>query len=390
MSFNLRGKTAIAGVGLRQYKRATAPLPERGLLVQAIVDACDDAGFDPADVDGFASYGDDKNEPVRLMSDLGTRELTWSSQVFGGGGGGIAGAFGQAAGAILTGQATAVIVFRALAQSSSGRLSAAVMAHHLNGHMMGAGLVAPAQVCAIRAQRMFEHFGVPKSTVENFVRAASYHGERNPDAVGYETPFNLETYRSARWISEPFRLLDCSRENDGAGALLVVSTERAKDLKKAPIPILGVTQGAASGWGDLLENDEDDQYATAGFRSVAKRLWEQSGLRPQDIDVAQIYENFSAPGVASLIDHGFCDNESVGEFCQFENLIAPGGKLPINTSGGNLAQGFIHGIGMPIEAVRVLRGESANPVPGARTCLLAGGPGAPIVSSAIFGTEGAL
>ena len=133
-----------------------------------------------------------------------------------------------------------------------------------------------------------------------------------------------------------------------------------------------------------MENDADDQYATAGFKAVARRLWSQTGLKPADIDVAQVYENFSAQGVASLIDHGFCDYQSVADFCTFENLTAPGGGLPINTAGGNLSQGFIHGVGMPIEAVRVLRGESANPVPGAKTCLLAGGPGAPIVSSAIF------
>ena len=382
----MKGIAAVAGIGLRQFKRGTSPLPERGVLTQAVMDACEDAGFDSADIDGFATYGDDKNEPVRLMQDLGTKELSWSSQVFGGGGGGIAGAFGQAVGAIATGQASAVIVFRALVQGNSGRLSAAVMAHHLNAHMIAAGLVAPAQVCAIRAQRMFEYFGVPKSAVENFVRAAAWHGERNPQAEAYQQSFDPNTYHKARWISEPFRLFDCSRENDGAGALLVVSAARAKDLKKIPVHIQGVAQGAAKGWGDLLENDDDDQYATAGFKAVARRLWAQTGLTPADIDVAQVYENFSAQGVASLIDHGFCDYESVGDFCTFENLIAPGGKLPINTAGGNLAQGFIHGIGMPIEAVRVLRGESANPVPGARTCLLAGGPGAPVVSSAIFST----
>ena len=383
----MKGVAAIAGIGLRQHKRGASPLPERGVLVQAIMDACEDAGFPPEDIDGFATYGDDHNEPVRLMQDLGTKRLTWSSQVFGGGGGGIAGAFGQAVGAIATGQASAVIVFRALVQGNSGRLSAAVMAHHLNAHMIGAGLVAPAQVCAIRAQRMFEYFGVPRSAVENFVRAASFHGERNPAAVAYGQPFDAEKYHSSRWISEPFRLFDCSRENDGAGALLVVSAERAKDLKNAPVHVVSVAQGAAAGWGDLLENDDDDQYATSGFKAVTERLWEQSGLSPSDIDVAQVYENFSAQGVASLIDHGFCDYESVGEFCRFENLIAPGGGLPINTAGGNLSEGFIHGIGMPIEAVRVLRGESSNNVPGARTCLLAGGPGAPIVSSAIFATE---
>jgi acetyl-CoA acetyltransferase len=219
------------------------------------------------------------------------------------------------------------------------------------------------------------------------VRASYFHGSRNPHAVAYGKDLDLEAYRHGRWIAEPFRLFDCSRENDGAGALLLVSAERARDLKKKPVYLRAVAQGAASGWGDLIENDDDDQYATAGFKAVARRLWAQSGLAPADIDVAQVYENFSAQGVASLIDHGFCTYESVGEFARFENLIAPSGKLPINTSGGNFAQGFIHGIGTAIEAVRVLRGESANPVPGARTCLLAGGPGAPTVSSAIFINE---
>lgn len=383
----IAGIAAIAGVGIRQYRRGQSPLPERGVLVRAIIDACEDAGFDPASIDGFASYGDDANEPVRLMSDLGIRELTWSSQVFGGGGGGIAGAFGQAVGAIATGQAKAVIVFRALVQRESGRLSAAIMANHLNGYMLGAGLITPAQACAIRAQRMLEHHKVPVSAVEGFVAAAYYHAARNQDAIGFGQSFDPEVYRGARWISEPFRLHDCSRENDGAGALLVVSAEASRDMRKPPVHILGVAQGAASGWGDLIENDADDQYSSGGFRSVARQLWKQTGLSPAEIDVAQIYENFSVQGVASLIDHGFCTYETVGDFCTLENLTAPSGRLPVNTAGGNLAQGFIHGIGIPIEAVRQLRGESANPVPGAQTCLFAGGPGAPIVSSAIFGTE---
>jgi acetyl-CoA acetyltransferase len=383
----LSGRTAVAGVGVRQYRRGTAPIPERGVLVQAIVEACEDAGFDPADIDGFASYGDDRNEPVRLMPDLGMKELCWSSQVWGGGGGGIAGAFGQAAAAILTGQASAVIVFRALVEGGSGRLSAAVMAHHLNPHMVAAGIVSPAQACALRAQRLFERYGLTRQTTEELVRASYFHGARNPDAVAYGHELDLEAYRHGRWIAEPFRLFDCSRENDGAGALLLVSAERARDLRKKPVYLRAVTQGTERGFGDLLENDDDDQYVTAGFRSVARRLWEQSGLTPADIDVAQVYENFSAQGVASLIDHGFCTHESAADFIRFENLIAPSGKLPINTAGGNFAQGFIHGIGMAIEAVRQLRGESSNPVPGARTCLLAGGPGAPTVSSAIFAVD---
>jgi len=383
----IAGRIAAVGTGLRQYTRGTSPLPERGVLIGAILDACADAGFDPSEIDGFASYGDDHNEPVRLMPDLGMKELRWCSSVFGGGGGGIAGAIGQAAGAILTGQATAVVVYRALVQGNSGRLSEAVMAHHLNSHMVGAGLVSPAQMCAVRANRMFEHYGVPKQTAEDVVRACYYHGARNPDAVTYGTEFTHEAYEGSRYIAEPFHLLDCSRENDGAGAILLVSSEWARYLKKKPVYVLGVAQGAAKGWGDLLENDDDDQYATVGFKSVAHHLWRQTGLKPSDIDVAQVYENFSAQAVASIVDHGFCSWEEAGDFIRFENLIAPTGKLPINTSGGNIGQGFIHGIGIMVECVHQLRGESANPVPDAKTCLLAGGPGAPIVSSAIFSTE---
>ena len=202
--------------------------------------------------------------------------------------------------------------------------------------------------------------------------------------MSYGQAFDVETLRNSRMIAEPFRLFDCSRENDGAGALLMVSAEFARDLKKPPVYLLGCTQGADAGWGDLLENDQVDLYATAGFGGVAKRLYNETGLAPADIDVVQLYENFDAQGVMSLIDHGFCGYENASDFIRFENLIADGGKLPVNTSGGNLAQGFVHGIGLPIEAVRQLRGESFNPVAGAEICLLAGGPGAPTVSSAIF------
>ena len=384
MTHPLYGTTAIAGVGLRQFRRGASPLPERSTLVEAILAACAEAGFDPAGIDGFVSYGDDKNEPVRLMPALGLRELRWSASVWGGGGGGIAGAFGIAAAAILSGQASAVVIFRALVEGGSGRMSAAVMAHHLNDHMLAAGLVSPAQVCAIRAKRLFEHHGVPRGIVEELVRASYHHGSRNPEAVAYGQPFDADMLRHSRLIAEPFRLFDCSRENDGAGALLMVSAERARDLAKPPVYLLGCAQGTEAGWGDLLDNDDDDLYATAGFRPVARNLYAATGLSPADIDVVQLYENFDAQGVMSLIDHGFCTAESAADLIRFENLIADGGRLPVNTSGGNLAQGFIHGIGLAVEAVRQLRGESANPVAGARTCLLAGGPGSPTVSSAIF------
>lgn len=385
MANRLVGKVAAAGVGVLQYKRAGAPYGERGVLTRAIVAACEDAGVDPADVDGFVSYGDDNNQPDRLMPELGTKEIRMSTSVWGGGGGGLLGAFELGAMAIATGQCKAVVVYRALVQGNSGRLSTAVMAHHVNNHYVAAGMVAPAQICSMRAMRMMIQHKLPQEAVEQLVLADYYHGSRNPEAVSYNQQFDVETYRKSRWIAEPLRLFDCSRENDGAGAILLVSAERARDLKQKPVYLLAAATGAQKGWGDLLENDDD--YTSTGFEPIARRLWEMTGLGPKDIDVTQLYENFTYQGVSSMVGHGLISWESAAEDLTFDNLTAPSGKLPVNTSGGNLAQGFIHGINIAVEAVRQLRGQSSNPVGDARTCLVCGGPGSPINSSAIFGNE---
>lgn len=385
MSRSMVGAAAAAGVGVLQFKRGQSPWGEGGVLIRAIVQACEDAGIDPADVDGFVSYGDDKNQPDRLMPDLGTKELRLATAVWGGGGGGLLAAFEVASMAIATGQAEAVIVFRAIVEGSSGRLSAAVTEHHINNHLVGSGMFAPAQICGMRARRMIEQRRLPESAAEALVRADYYHAARNPEAVAYGNDFTVEDYRASRMIVDPIKLYDSSRENDGAGAILLVSAERARDLRKKPVYLLAAAHGAHKGWGDLLENDTD--YTSTGFESIARRLWEKTGLGPRDIDVTQLYENFSFQGLSSLVGHGLTTWESMAEDIVFENLIAPSGRIPVNTSGGNLGQGFIHGINIAVEAVRQLRGESSNPVPGARTCLVAGGPGSPINSSAIFANE---
>jgi acetyl-CoA acetyltransferase len=381
----LSRRTAIAGIGRVQYKRGGAPGSQRRTLLEAIVAAAEDAGIDPADIDGFCSFGDDENEPVKMMHDLGTKELRWSSAVWGGGGGGICAAIGQAAAAIATGQARTVVVFRALVQGDSGRLSAAVSAHHINWHYLLGGLTTPVAICAMRAQRMLEANGVASSAVEALVRADYFHASRNPEAVAFGNSFSSEDYHNSRWIVEPYRLFDCSRENDGAGAIIVTSAEHARDLKQKPVYVLGVAQGAQRMGNDLLENDND--YGSCQFETIAPRAFRMAGLTPKDIDVAQIYENFSGQAVGSIIGHGFCSYEGAGEFITFENIIAPSGKLPINTHGGNIAQGFIHGMGVLIEAAQQMRGESANPVPGAKHCLVASGAPAPVVSTMILGNE---
>jgi acetyl-CoA acetyltransferase len=319
-----------------------------------------------------------------LVGALGTRELRWSTEIWGGGGGGSAAAIAAGAAAIVTGQAEVVAVYRCVAENAIGRLGAAVVAGHYGNHYTVHGMESVLQNLAIRTQRMIEFDGVAPSAIRAVVQAYYYHARRNPRAVGKDTVLDVATYDSARFIAEPYRLFDCSRENDGAAAILLVSAERARDLAQTPAYLLAATWGAGPHWGALDENH--DPLSGGGFREVAKRLWSVSGYGPEDVDVAQVYCNFSGPAVAALIDHGFCTAEESAEKLTLENLVAPDGWLPINTGGGDLAEGFMHGMGNTLESVRQIRGQSPNQVRDAKLSLLIGGPSAALVSSALFGT----
>ena len=126
---------------------------------------------------------------------------------------------------------------------------------------------------------------------------------------------------------------------------------------------------------------------SASFTTVAPHLWDMAGLGPKDVSVVQSYENFTGGVLMSLVEHGFFAPEEANDFLTFENLIAPAGRLPLNTSGGNLAECYMHGLELQIEAVRQLRGQSTNPVPGARVAMVISGPMVTPVSSMILGTE---
>lgn len=384
-----RGATAVVGVGATEYfKRGTSPLSSAHLVLQAILDACNDAGADPRSVDGFVSYAEDSSEGLATGAALGVREVRWSTQIWGGGGGAVAAAINCAAAAVYSGQANCVAVYRGLSEATDGRR--AFNKGHM-GHLYSAhGMIAPAQICAMRTQRMLEVDGVPPSALEAVALAGYHHAQRNPRAVAYGQPLDSARYRGSRLISEPLHLFDCSRENDGATAILVVRADRVSEYDGRPAYILAGVQGAASGWTESTENEEP--YTSAGFHpALVQRLWTDAGISAKDVNVAQAYENFTGPAVASMIDFGLCPpGSAAGEFMTVENLTVERGQLPVNTAGGNIAEGFVHGIGLVAEAVRQIRGGSPNPVAGADVSLLIGGPMAPLVSSTVFGSEATL
>jgi acetyl-CoA acetyltransferase len=379
MTSLLRGRTAVAGIGGTRYYRRGQGQAEKRMLLEAILAACADAGLDPHDVDGFATFGDGHDEAPGMANSLGIKEFRFSV-ISSGGGGGIAGAIAAASAAVASGLANHVIVFRTLSQLESGRQE--FVRYHFTSPFRAQGIVSAVQSGAWRAQRMFGATCVPHSALESFVRACYFHGSNNPDGLSYGKPLSSETYRTARMIADPFCVFDCSRESDGAFALLVTSAERARDLASVPAYILAVTQSAyRSDWGP-----SSDPEITSGLAPAAQRLWRESGYGPENVRVAQVYENTAGPALLSLIDHGFTDFESAGDFFRYENLIAPSGRLAVNTAGGNLAAGFVHGMGLPLEAVRQIRGTSPNQMPDTDLSLFIAGPQAELTGSVLFGS----
>jgi acetyl-CoA acetyltransferase len=396
----LRGKVAAIGVGESPYYRhGESPESEFSLLLRAILAAVEDAGIPATDIDGFVSFGGDRNDPPRLATALGIDELRLSAMQATYSGGGSSGHVGIAAAAIVAGLAECVVVYRALAQGEFGRLGLggyggpAAPTPVISGHGPGAyssayGIFSAAQRFAFRGTRMIEELGVDPATFGAVARAAYHHAQTNPRAVMYGKPLEEAKYDNARWIAEPFRLYDCCMENDGAAAMILVSAEKARQLREDPVYVLSAAMGGAfrSNAGD--ENVPD--YATGGFKTLVPRLYAEAGLTPADVDVLQVYDNFSAGVVYGIIEHGFCTPEDAGKVLTFENLIAPSGGLPLNTSGGNFAEGYIQSMQMHVEAVRQLRGTAVNQVPGAEVCLSVGGPMTPVGTSVIFGNKDTL
>lgn len=378
----LRGRTAVVGIGITPHHRRGAGGPALKLALEAIVAAAEDAGINPGDIDGFVSYGSERSEGQKMMPALGTKELRFAGLAWSHGGG-IPGALNVAAGAIATGQAEVVVVYRSLSEYDGARLQVDVAQGDTAAQFLVNGLDSPIQLCAINTMRLIEGEGVPANTLRAMAQASYHHAQQNPAAVGNGTQLSDEKYANSRWISEPYRLFDSSRENDGAAAVILVSAEKAKYFTDCPAYLLSAPLGTPAGWGPLEGNQEP--LWSSGFSAVAKRLWAESGYGPQDVDVAQIYENTTGMGISAIIDHGFCTLETAADFITFDNLIAPDGKLPVNTAGGNLAEGFIHGMGLVVETVRQIRGTSTNQVPDTSLSLMTGGPGDAVVSSALLG-----
>ncbi len=385
-SHKIRGSTMVCGVGESIYtkrgKSAQAPFK---MALTAILAACKDAEIDPHEIDGFASYSDEKSEPSRLAAALGIRELRHASLFWGGGGGGICGAIENAACAIATGQARCVVVFRSISQPPGKRYGQAGgyedMAPEF-AHIAPYGVFTPAQLYSLKINKFLIDNGISPAPMRNIALASYQHAQNNPKAVMYKRPLTEEMYDDARPIVDPLKLYDCCLETDGAAALILVAAERKDEFKQPPCYLLAASSGMEGRAAASILNAPD--FASANFKPVAKRLFEKAQITPSDIDVIQSYENFTGGVLMSLIEHGLCPADEAEAFFTLPNLTAPNGIAPLNTSGGHLAEAYVQGMNLCVEAVRQIRGQSVNQSPNAKSCLVTGGPLIAPVSSAIF------
>jgi acetyl-CoA acetyltransferase len=381
----MRGMAVVAGVGESAYYfRGKAPETEFQLACIAIRNAVEDAGLQMSDVDGIVSYMD-RNEPVRLSTALGTGDLNWTAQTFGGGGNGAGAAVTLADAAISAGYAECVVAFRALAQGQFSRYGQAGRMRRSTGQLAYTapyGMLTPAQTTALQTMRFMHEHGVTQDSLAEVALGAYAHAQHNPRAIRYGTPLTREEYHASRWIAEPFHLYDCCPENDGAAAIVVTTAERAKDLRQPGAGIVAAAHGLERGDGRAAFNDTN--FPTAHHRHVGRQLWARAGVTPADVPVAQFYENFTGPVLMAIAEMGFCAPGELNDFVA-DGGIQWGGRLPINTAGGNLGEAYIHGFGNVVEAVRQIRGESTRQVDGAELSLSVSGPNYAPGSALLFG-----
>ncbi|MEU7986953.1 lipid-transfer protein [Streptosporangium canum] len=379
---SLPGSTAVAGIGATEFSKQSGR-SELQLAAEAVFAALDDAGLSPSDVDGLVTYTQDTNQEIAVAREVGIGDLTFFSRVHYGGGA-ACGTVLHAAMAVATGVAETVVCYRAFNERSGRRFGQpdariggepSSQGLEMSWHVPY-GLMTPAAWVAMFARRYMHAYG---ATSEDFGRVAvamRRHAATNPAAWFHGRPITLEEHQASRWIAEPLHLLDCCQESDGAVALVVTSAERARDLRRSPALISAAAQGAGAGQLMMTSYYRDEMTGLPEMGVVGRRLWEQSGLGPADIQTAILYDHFTPFVLTQLEELGFCGRGEARDFVAGGGIEIDG-RLPVNPHGGQLGEAYIHGMNGIAEAVRQIRGTSVNQVAGVRNVLVTAGTGVP-------------
>jgi acetyl-CoA acetyltransferase len=387
MRTTLRDQAAIVGIGATEFSKNSAR-SELQLAAEAVRNALTDCGLKPSAVDGMTTFSLDTSDDIEVARAVGIGNLTLFSRVPHGGGAAV-GLMHQAAMAIATGAAEVVVCYRALNGRSGQRYSEGVggtvttsdLIHW--GWYMPYGLLTPASWVAMFTQRYMYQYGATSLDLAQIAVTTRQHAVNNPNAFFYGKPLTLEEHQTSRWIVEPLHLFDCCQETDGGCAVVITTPERARDLKQPAALIRGVGQGAGADQEVMTSFYRSDIASLPEMDLVANQVYAQSGLGPDDIDAAVIYDAFTSIVLWQLESFRFCPAGDAKDFIKDGNLEV-GGRLPTNTHGGQLSEAYIHGVNGVNEGVRLIRGTSVNQPKNVDHVLVTAGVGVP-TSAMILG-----
>jgi len=379
-------RAAVTGIGQSRVGRRLNADP-LALTLDACLEAIADAGLRREDIDGLSTYPGAFNAGAPGFSGAGVTEVQEALRLeldwFNGGleQPGQLGSIVNACAAIAAGLARHVLCFRTVWESTAqgggrrqgigtgggGRLRA-------SGSMQWTlpfGAASAAVWIAMMAQRHFHEYGTTREQLAGIALSGRRHAARNPKAI-FRDPLRLDDYLAARMISTPFCLYDCDVPVDGSTAFVISHVDAARDAPRPPLRFeaVGTALHGRPSW------DQWDDLTTMALRDASKMLWARTALRPSDVDVAELYDGFSFIALCWLEALGFCAKGEGGPFVADGTRIAQDGEIPLNTHGGQLSAGRLHGYGFLHEACVQLRGQGGGrQVEGARVAVAAAGGG---------------
>lgn len=353
------GKTAIAGVGYTPLTKNSG-VTVTNLATTACRNAVLDAGLKPSDVDGivtFSMFGD--SAPAQAVAaGLGSPELTFAADLSFGGQAPCY-AVTLAAMAVESGMAHNVLVYRALNGRSGIRIGQTGFRSPTAQYRYPIGFSAYPQYIAMWARRYMIETNTGYEGLAAVALSQRQYALRNERAIR-RTPLTMEDYMASPFVVDPFRTHDCTSEVDGACAVLVTSLDRARALQHTPAVIEGAAWSTPSGSGlDIADFFSWDDWSLNSHHYHGPRLWQSAQMKPEDVDFAEIYDCFSAVVLISMEGLGLVGRGEAAEFVA-AGETGPEGRLPVNTHGGLLCEGYLHGMNTVAEAVLQIQGRGGE------------------------------
>lgn len=377
---SVREKTAIVGIGETEFSR-NCGRSELQMACEAILAAVEDAGLNVEDIDGIVNYTLDSAEQWEMVRALGIPNLSFFSKVPYGGGASC-GTIAHAVAAVSAGLADYVVCVRSI-RDASGPVTygdfepTRVAGDTYMGMYHPYGLLTPVSWVAMFAQRYIHQYGVKDGDLGWISLVNRENANRNPKAMFYDRTLTMEEYLDSPINVDPLRRHDCCLSTDGAVAIIVTSAERAKHLKQKPAYISAAVQGTSTNGEQMTSYYREDIATLPEVEAYGQKLFKMAGITPKEIDVAQFYDAFSPLIPMQLEALGFVPKGEGVPYCEGGHRIRRDGELPINTAGGLMSEGYLHGMNLITEGVRQVRGTSTTQIEDQEYVLVTGGLGVP-------------